>query len=157
MSDQGDFLIFPIEDINEPHNPTVSSTPSSSGFEDRRAPIRSADPDDVDDDSVIAHQPRDMSTHGFQGLAHDSNDVVLALHFNDRGDRLVSGSADHRIRVMKLVGEDEWNLVDVWRGHDGEVLDVRRSPFASSSMWLTSHSIGQMERLCCGSCTWEHW
>ena len=141
MSSQGDFLIFAIEDINEPRNLTVPST-SSSGLEDRCVSVGTGDSANADDDSVIAHQPHDMSSHGFQGLAHDSNDVVLALHFNDRGDRLVSGSADHRIRVMKLVGEDEWTLVDVWRGHDGEVLDVQRRPFALSFKLLTLYLIG---------------
>ena len=65
-----------------------------------------------------------MPTHGFQALAHESNDVVLAAHFNDHGTRLVTGSADHRLRVFDLDAEGAWDCTDLWRGHNGEVIDV---------------------------------
>lgn len=67
-----------------------------------------------------------MVSQGFQGLAHNSNDVVLTAHFNDHGTRLVTGSADHRIRVFDLE-ESKWTLTDLWRGHNGAILDVRLS------------------------------
>jgi len=65
-----------------------------------------------------------MATHGFQPLSHESNDLVLAAHFNDHGTRLVTGSADHRLRVFDLDVEGSWDCTDLWRGHNGEVTDV---------------------------------
>ena len=128
MSAVSEDLMFDIEDIYEPHSTTTPSLSSSTGLKDRRASDRAGRTDNADDDSAIADQRRRMGSHGFQGLAHDSDDVVLALAYSDRGDRLVTGAADHRIRVMKVVGEDEWTMMDVWRGHDGAVLDVQQSP-----------------------------
>ena len=65
-----------------------------------------------------------MTAHGFKGLTHGSAELVLAAHYNFYGTRLVTGSADHKIRVFDLTAEDNWELVDAWRGHNGEVLDV---------------------------------
>jgi WD40 repeat protein len=65
-----------------------------------------------------------MPTHGFQPLTHESNDLVLVAHFNDHGTRLVTGSADHRLRVFDLDAEGSWDCTDLWRGHNGEVIDV---------------------------------
>ena len=66
-----------------------------------------------------------MTEQGFVALAHGSSDLVLAAHFNFYGTRLVTGSADHRIRVFDLDERAGWQIVDAWRGHNGEVLDVR--------------------------------
>ncbi|MCJ1478234.1 epoxide hydrolase, soluble (sEH) [Lambiella insularis] len=65
-----------------------------------------------------------MVQQGFQSLAHNSNDVVLAAHFNDHGTRLVTGSADHRIRVFDSK-QGNWKLTDLWRGHNGAILDIK--------------------------------
>ncbi|MCJ1314856.1 epoxide hydrolase, soluble (sEH) [Xylographa vitiligo] len=65
-----------------------------------------------------------MVTQGFQNFAHSSNDLVLAAHFNVYGTRLVTGSADHRIRVFDL-NQEHWQLTDLWRGHNGQVVDVK--------------------------------
>ena len=65
-----------------------------------------------------------MAGQCFKRLAHDSTDLVLAAHFNNYGTRLVTGCADHRIRVFDLDESTGWQMVDVWRGHNGEVLDV---------------------------------
>ena len=66
-----------------------------------------------------------MLSHGFQELSDKGSELVLAAHYNFYGTRLVTGSADHKIRVFDLDGEKNWVAADVWRGHNGEVLDVR--------------------------------
>ena len=79
-----------------------------------------------------------MVNQGFRSLAHTSNDLVLAAHFNEYGTRLVTGSADHRIRVFDL-NQEQWQLTDLWRGHNGEVLDVciKLPPLFYSSLNLS--------------------
>ncbi|MCJ1283200.1 epoxide hydrolase, soluble (sEH) [Xylographa opegraphella] len=67
---------------------------------------------------------REMVTQGFRNFAHSSNDLVLAAHFNEYGTRLVTGSADHRIRVFDM-NQENWQLTDLWRGHNAQVLDVK--------------------------------
>ena len=65
-----------------------------------------------------------MTAHGFKELDQGTSELVLAAHFNTYGTRLVTGSADHRIRVFDKGENESWTQVDVWRGHNGEVLDV---------------------------------
>lgn len=62
--------------------------------------------------------------HGFEPLQLGEQDVILAMHFDFYGTRLVTGSADHRIRVVRFKPEGGHELMDTWRGHNGEVLDV---------------------------------
>ena len=53
------------------------------------------------------------------------NDVVLAVDFNFYGTRMVTASADHRVKVWDRK-EDNWNLVDTFGAHDarqGHVLE----------------------------------
>ncbi|MCJ1353242.1 MAG: epoxide hydrolase, soluble (sEH) [Icmadophila ericetorum] len=66
-----------------------------------------------------------MTAHGFKELDQGTSELVLAAHFNTYGTRLVTGSADHRIRVFDKGENESWTQVDVWRGHNGEVLDVK--------------------------------
>ena len=62
--------------------------------------------------------------HGFQSFEHAAADIILAASFNAAGTRVVICSADHRIRVYSIDKEREWTLLDQFRGHDAEVLDV---------------------------------
>ena len=62
--------------------------------------------------------------NGFQSFEHAAADIVLAASFNPSGTRAVLCSADHKIRVYNIDGNDAWTLADVWRGHDAEVLDA---------------------------------
>lgn len=71
--------------------------------------------------------------NGFQSFEHAAADIVLAASFNSSGTRIVLCSADHKIRVYNIDEDNEYFLVDQWRGHDAEVLDVQ---------WLAS-SLGQ--------------
>lgn len=70
----------------------------------------------------------DSVKNGFQSFEHAAADIVLAASFNSSGTRIALCSADHKIRVYDLDGEDSWALTDVWRGHDAEILDARLLP-----------------------------
>ena len=62
--------------------------------------------------------------NGFQSFEHAAADIVLAASFNSSGTRMILCSADHKIRVYNIDQNDEYFLVDQWRGHDAEVLDA---------------------------------
>ena len=60
----------------------------------------------------------------FQSFEHAAADIVLGAAFNFAGTRIILCSADHKIRVYNIDQNDEYFLVDQWRGHDAEVLDA---------------------------------
>ena len=62
--------------------------------------------------------------NGFQSFEHAAPLIVLAASFNFSGTRIILCSADHRIRVYNIEQNDDYFLVDQWRGHDAEVLDA---------------------------------
>lgn len=64
------------------------------------------------------------ATNGFQSFEHAAADIILAASFNTLGSRVAVCSADHRIRVYCIDQDKVWSLLDQFRGHDGEVLDV---------------------------------
>lgn len=68
--------------------------------------------------------PDNSVEHGFKNFDHGAADIILAMAYNSSGTRLASGSADHRIRVYDLKQNDDWILIDQWRGHDAEILDA---------------------------------
>ncbi len=61
---------------------------------------------------------------GFQSFEHAAADIVLAASFNPAGTRAALCSADHKIRVYSINRDKEWTLLEQFRGHDAEVLDV---------------------------------
>lgn len=63
--------------------------------------------------------------NGFQDFNHGAADVILAAEFNLYGTHLAVCSADHKIRLFAVGLADAWTLIDQWRGHDAEILDVR--------------------------------
>ena len=58
-------------------------------------------------------------------------DLITATKFNFYGDRILTASSDHRMRVWDLK-DGEWQLTDTWRAHDAEIRDVRTIHFRSS-------------------------
>jgi nucleoporin SEH1 len=69
---------------------------------------------------------------GFTTFDHGHNDLVLAVDFNFYGTRMVTASSDHRLKVWDKK-DDTWTLIDTWRGHDAEVVDVKwNGPFTGS-------------------------
>jgi len=69
---------------------------------------------------------------GFSTFEHEHNDLVLAVDFNFYGTRMVTASSDHRLKVFDKKDES-WTLIDTWRAHDAEVVDVKwNGPFAGA-------------------------
>ena len=66
----------------------------------------------------------DTAQSGFQSFEHAAADIILAASFDALGSRVAVCSADHRIRVYSINQDRAWTLLDQFRGHDGEVLDV---------------------------------
>jgi WD40 repeat protein len=48
---------------------------------------------------------------------------VLAVDFNYFGTRMVTASSDHRLKVWDKK-DDSWTLVESWKAHDAEIVDV---------------------------------
>lgn len=59
----------------------------------------------------------------FQTFSHGHQDLVLAVDFNYFGTRMVTASSDHRLKVWDKK-DDSWSLVESWKAHDAEVVDV---------------------------------
>lgn len=51
-------------------------------------------------------------------------DLVSVTKFNFYGNRIVTASSDHRMKVWDQK-EGQWQLTDTWRAHDAEIRDVR--------------------------------
>lgn len=99
-----------------------------------------------------------MPLHGFKELTHEGSELVLAAHYNSYGTRLVTGSADHKIRVFDLDDEKNWVAADAWRGHNGEVLDVRQMlEIAALDVLKPPRLLGKMERWIRGPDLGQHW
>lgn len=59
----------------------------------------------------------------FQTFSHGHQDLVLAVDFNYFGTRMVTASSDHRLKVWDKK-DDAWTLVESWKAHDAEIVDV---------------------------------
>jgi len=59
----------------------------------------------------------------FQTFHHGHQDLVLAAAYDFYGKRLVTASADHKLKVWDKKGDD-WRMVDSWKAHDAEITDV---------------------------------
>ncbi len=85
----------------------------------------------------IARPRTEMNTSG--SFYHGHQDIVNSIHYNFDGSRIVTASADHRLKVWETKDE-EWQVVDTWRGHDAEVLDVS-SPHNSLIPHTADHNL----------------
>ena len=63
------------------------------------------------------------SERNFTTFNHGHQDLVLAVDFNYFGTRMVTASSDHRLKVWDKK-EDSWSLVESWKAHDAEIIDV---------------------------------
>ncbi|KAL8828057.1 MAG: hypothetical protein Q9191_002812 [Dirinaria sp. TL-2023a] len=70
-------------------------------------------------------RPPSPPKNGFTNIDGTSADIILSAAFNPSGNRIALASADHKIRVYDAGPDNAWTSLDQWRGHDGEVLDVR--------------------------------
>lgn len=60
---------------------------------------------------------------GFADFDAGHRDLVSVTKFNFYGNRIVTASTDHRMKVWDQK-DGEWQLVDTWRAHDAEIRDV---------------------------------
>lgn len=72
----------------------------------------------------------------FQTFAHGHQDLVLAVDFNYFGTRMVTASSDHRLKVWDK-RDESWSLVESWKAHDAEIVDVSGNPptFSRALFW----------------------
>lgn len=60
---------------------------------------------------------------GFADFDAGHRDLVSVTRFNFYGNRILTASTDHRMKVWDQK-DGEWRLVDTWRAHDAEIRDV---------------------------------
>ncbi|KAL4797048.1 WD40-repeat-containing domain protein [Aspergillus venezuelensis] len=66
---------------------------------------------------------------GFSDFDAGHRDLVTVTKFNFYGNRIVTASSDHRMKVWDQK-DDEWQLTDTWRAHDAEIRDATwNAPF----------------------------
>lgn len=52
------------------------------------------------------------------------SELILAQDVNFYGDKIVTATADHRMKVW-IERDEAWELLDSWRPHNAEITDVR--------------------------------
>jgi nucleoporin SEH1 len=72
----------------------------------------------------------------FQTFSHGHQDLVLAVDFNYFGTRMATASSDHRIKVWDKK-DDSWTLVESWKAHDAEIVDVSNLIFSRNLLPVT--------------------
>ncbi|KAI5284359.1 epoxide hydrolase, soluble (sEH), partial [Ascosphaera atra] len=61
----------------------------------------------------------------FADLQSGHQDAVTVTRFNFYGNRILTASSDHRVKVWDQDPRtEEWILIDTWRAHDAEVRDA---------------------------------
>jgi nucleoporin SEH1 len=72
------------------------------------------------------------SERNFQTFSHGHQDLVLAVDFNYFGTRMVTASSDHRLKIWDKK-DDAWSLVESWKAHDAEIVDVSAASILPSA------------------------
>lgn len=77
-----------------------------------------------------------MTSQGFQRLSHGHQDLILALDYNLYGNRMVTASSDHRLRVWDRDDKTGlWAVIDAWTAHDAEITEVKwNGPFVGDHL-----------------------
>ncbi|OJJ46751.1 hypothetical protein ASPZODRAFT_16503 [Penicilliopsis zonata CBS 506.65] len=66
---------------------------------------------------------------GFVDFDAGHRDLVTVTKFNFYGNRIVTASSDHRMKVWDQK-DGSWQLTDTWRAHDAEIRDAQwNGPF----------------------------
>lgn len=79
---------------------------------------------------------------GFADFDAGHRDLVSVTKFNFYGNRIVTASSDHRMKVWDQK-DGEWQLVDTWRAHDAEIRDVSKAllyPIRGAESFGGTHS-----------------
>ncbi|KAI9795083.1 MAG: epoxide hydrolase, soluble (sEH) [Peltula sp. TS41687] len=87
--------------------------------------------------------PLQSGNNAFDRHDHGHHDSLTALDYNQNGERKVTGSTDHRLKVFNRQADGSWKLLDTWIGHDAEVLNAR---WVSPSIGQLIGSIGEDQR-----------
>lgn len=67
-----------------------------------------------------------MTSNNFKRVPHGHHDLILATNYNLYGNRRVTASSDHRLRVWDRDDKSEqWTVTDTWTAHAAEITDVR--------------------------------
>ena len=67
-----------------------------------------------------------MGSNGYQRVSHGHADLILATSHNLYGNRRVSASSDHRLRVWdRNEKTGQWTVTDTWTAHSAEITDVK--------------------------------
>lgn len=85
----------------------------------------------------------DMSA-GFSDFDSGHRDLVTVTKFNFYGNRIVTASSDHRMKVWDQK-DGEWQLTDTWRAHDAEIRDVSRACYHPLVSFGFLTSVGNLE------------
>ena len=93
-------------------------------------------------ENPLNEDPPSYRRGGFQSFENVAADAVLSIHYNSTGTRFATGAADHKLRIYEVEDDGQSKLIDQWRAHDAEVLDVDW-PF-----YLCSHSFPSPLRFC---------
>jgi len=96
--------------------PEPAVTPQPTSLPSRSSPVGS-----VSESGFASATMNDSGrfTHGHQ-------DIVQAISYNFHGNRIVTASSDHHLKVWDKQANGQWRLVDTWRGHDAEIMEVGR-------------------------------
>ncbi|KUL82369.1 hypothetical protein ZTR_09804 [Talaromyces verruculosus] len=79
----------------------------------------------------------------FTDFESGHRDLVTVTKFNFYGNRIVTGSSDHRLKVWDQK-DGQWQLTDTWRAHDAEIRDATwNGPFTGQHIG----SVGEDMRL----------
>lgn len=87
-----------------------------------------------------------MASSGFADFDAGHRDLVTVTKFNFYGNRIVTASSDHRMKVWDQK-DGEWQLVDTWRAHDAEIRDVGKQPASNAfCSYVKTIDTGDLER-----------
>lgn len=75
---------------------------------------------------------------GFADFDAGHRDLVSVTKFNFYGNRIVTASSDHRMRVWDQK-DGQWQLTDTWRAHDAEIRDVRPKQSSGRGFWARTN------------------
>jgi len=75
----------------------------------------------------------------FTLLNHGHSDMVEVGAYNTYGTKFATGCADGRVKVLAKNRGAEWNLIETFRAHDGEVLDVS-THYPDVFEWLLTYN-----------------
>lgn len=72
-----------------------------------------------------------MATVNILESGHE--DRVTVIDHNFTGNRILTGSFDHRLKVFDLQASNEPEVLDSWTAHDGHIIDVSLLPLCATN------------------------